>query len=332
MDPQQKLDAEEGASIEMQLDPLCGTVVGERFRIDTVIGRGAMGAVYRARDQARGRDVAFKVMLRTLVGRDRMLKRFLREAKVAMRVHHPNVVRVDDAGTLPDGKPYLVMELLEGDSLAAELDARRWLDRDAIRSILDALLQGLEAAHALGIVHRDIKPANVFITREGVVKLIDFGLAKFATGSGGVSEDGQVIGTPDYLAPEQLIGGMVDGRADLWALAVVLDEVVAGERPFEDRRLAGLFKKIATDAHRPVRTYRRDAPMALDEVLRIAMAKRPDERYQTAQEFAEALHWALDQWTAPPAGNVTIAPPESASGDAEAPDTLVDPPSFGEPA
>jgi serine/threonine protein kinase len=221
------------------IDPLIGAVVGERYRIVSRIGVGGMGAVYRAEHTMMRRDLAIKVLLTELGGREEFARRFEREAESASRLAHPNIITVTDFGRTPDGLPFLAMEFLAGDSLTSAIKQGP-LSRERALGIIRQILRALDHAHAAGIVHRDLKPDNIMLVeRDGqrdVVKILDFGIAKVtqpASGHEALTQAGVIFGTPEYLSPEQALGESVDARADLYAAGVILFEMLAGRRPFE---------------------------------------------------------------------------------------------------
>jgi len=267
-----------------------------RFELSEVLGGGGMGVVFRALDRELSRQVAIKFLhpLHEASGTTR-LELLRSEARAIARLNHPNIVQVHDLGIAPDGQPYLVMELIEGESLRVALDRGPLPFRDAIQ-VADPLLEGLTHAHAAGIVHRDLKPSNVLRERSGRVAILDFGLA-------GLDEGGaSIAGTPPYMAPEQWQGAAQDMRTDLWSVAVLVFEMLTGERPFQGRTLAELCEAVQTTdpfAHRATEHPRLPTPMA--RVLARALEKSPARRYQSASELQAALRRAASApATAPP--------------------------------
>ncbi len=218
--------------------PNPGDLIGGKYRILRMIGDGGMGAVYEARHEVLGTSVALKFLHTELAKRQGLSTRFLQEARVSASIQSPHVTKVTDVEQTPDGTPYLVMELLTGESLQQLIDRQRKIPRDQALDFALQILSGLEAAHALGVVHRDLKPDNVFITPSTggpVCKLLDFGIAKLRQSndySKGLTRPGALMGTPEYMSPEQLYSAdRVDHRADLYSLGVILFEMLAGERP-----------------------------------------------------------------------------------------------------
>ena len=258
-----------------------GSLLHERYRLQAEIGRGGMAVVYRARDQLLDRDVAIKVVHRTDLGeQDR--ERLLREARLAARLNHPNIVSVHDAGQV-DGTPYIVMELVEGRSL---YDGKPDGLEDTI-AIASQLCRALAHAHAMGIVHRDLKPENILRTADGAVKLTDFGLALSVASR--ISRDGIIVGTVYYLAPEQVQGLELDGRTDLYALGVLLYEWTTGALPFgADEALAVITQHLYAPVI-PPRAKDPAVPAALDRLIVRLLSKSRDDRPASADEVLEVL-------------------------------------------
>ncbi len=279
---------------------LIDATVGNRYRIFDVLGSGGMGTVYEAVDLATGRLAAVKVMRRSLAREDRSRRRFLREAEATQLLDHPRIVRHLAAGELPDGSPFLALELLEGRPLSRELRElgdRGWLRVDEVLTVTRQILEGLEAAHARGIVHRDIKPDNVFIedTLPGdpiSVRLLDFGVAKVfgenrLTGLTGQEE---LIGTPQYLAPEQISDPeTVCPSTDIWATGIVLYQMLTGVTPFPGAHLGGLLLNIATQPHPELRFFRPELPAYLDALVNRFLQKCPEDRFANAAEAIAAV-------------------------------------------
>ncbi len=279
---------------------MIGKLLNDRYRLDAQLGRGGMGVVYRAHDTLLDRDVAVKVLSATALGAEGRA-RLLREAQAAAQLNHPNIVGVHDAGE-EDSVPFIVMELVEGESL----HSRRPTALDEILSLARQMCAALEHAHAHGIIHRDLKPENVLITLDGVAKLMDFGLARSSASR--ISAEGTLVGTVFYLAPEQALGRAIDGRADLYALGVMLYELTTGRLPFTgDDPLAVISQHI----HAPVmppRTYRADLPPALETIILKLLAKTPDDRFASAREIGAALAATAVQLQSPaePRNNLPI--------------------------
>ena len=286
----------------MALTP--GTKLGP-YQIIAPLGAGGMGEVYRARDTRLGRDIAVKVLPQHLSTNPEVRARFEREAKAVSALNHPNICTLHDVGCEGD-TDYLVMELVEGKTLAARLDNGALPAAETIR-IGVQIAEALDRAHRAGVIHRDLKPGNVMLTKSGA-KLMDFGLAR-ATGlaaSGGtgsmtaavsqsptmatpLTAEGRIIGTFQYMAPEQLEGKEADARSDLWALGCVLYEMATGRRPFEGRSQASLIGSIMGSEPPPLSRTDPMAPPALDELVRACLAKDPDERWQSAGDLRRQL-------------------------------------------
>jgi tRNA A-37 threonylcarbamoyl transferase component Bud32 len=276
--------------------PKPGAVLLGKYRVDRVIGVGGMGAVVSARHLQLDEKVAIKLLLPHMLENEEVVQRFLREARAAIKIRSEHCVRVLDVGTLENGAPYMVMEFLEGEDLAAIVSRRAAI---AIPDVIDWVLQAAEAlaeAHALGIIHRDLKPANLFLTRRAdgtpSVKVLDFGISK-QTASGadaGVTKTQAVLGSPRYMSPEQMRSTKdVDARADVWALGAVVHELVAGEPPFDADTMTALCAAILQDQPRPMRSARPDVPPALEATVLSALEKDRNRRFQNVAQLAAAL-------------------------------------------
>ncbi len=285
-----------------------GVVVDKRYRITGLLGRGGMGSVYRAEHVTIKRPVALKLLHGALGQMDQIQARFEREAFAAGRVDHPNCVTASDFGELDDGSRYLVMELLDGVSLGEVLERDGALPVEQALHITRHLLHGLRYAHKAGVVHRDIKPDNVILEAKDndphFARLLDFGIAKLLgdaeaeEGGAKLTQAGIAFGTPVYMSPEQAYGDPVDPRADLYALSVMLYEMLAGAPPFwSDDKLAVLhmhrdkppppFAEVVPDRH---------IPAGVERLVRKGLEKRRDDRFQSADEFLTALVALMPQW------------------------------------
>jgi serine/threonine protein kinase len=266
-----------------------GSVLPERvgrYRILGLLGVGAVGRVYRARDPETGRVVAMKRVRRHLSRDPRVMERFRREGIAAEGLSHPNLLRVYDVG--PD---YLVLELVEGESLDERLERRGALAPEEALSILQQMAEALDSIHARGIVHRDVKPSNVLLARDGTVKLSDFGMAHLSWAP--ITRSGELIGSPAYMAPEHIALGDVEPASDLHALGVVAFLCLTGERPFKGRSVGELLRNVV-DQERPSASALEPAlPRAVDAVLARAMAKDPDGRFACGRDLVDALARAL---------------------------------------
>ena len=283
-------------------DPFIGReILDGQFRVVQKIGTGGMGSVYKAEQPAMNRMVAIKILHPKLAGRKDLVARFRREARAMSQLTHPNTVRVFMYGELPeDGSLYIVMEYLEGKNLnqTVRRGGPMWADR-AI-SVLAPVCHALHEAHEMGIVHRDLKPENIFLSKQGGLsdfpKVLDFGLAKVTEqqmrpGSIILTQEGMVFGTPEFMSPEQAQGKTLDARSDIYSLAVILYEVLTGKLPFTAKTPMEYIQKHVTAAPIPLneRVPERQFDPGLWEVIKTAIEKNPDDRYQTAKEFAEAL-------------------------------------------
>jgi len=256
------------------------------YQVLDLLGEGAMGRVYRARDPRDGRQVAVKVIKEPFCHDENAMKRFVREAEAVSRLCHPGLVAVHDTGD-----SYIVLELVEGESLEAHFAARGALPPAEAVAILRGMADVLDHIHARGVVHRDVKPSNVLVPASGGVKLTDFGVAHLAWAP--MTRTGELLGSPAYMAPEQITLGDVEPASDLHALGVVAFEALVGRRPFEGGSLAELLLKV-TEAEPPsAHEANPSLPPAVDAVFRRALAKVPDERFATARAFVEALAQAL---------------------------------------
>jgi YVTN family beta-propeller protein len=262
------------------------------YRIEEQIGHGGMGIVYRAYDLRLKRTVALKLVTPELALDERFRERFARETELAISLEHPNVVPIHDAGDVA-GRLYLAMRLVAGTDLRKLLRAQGALEPSRALAICRQVANALDAAHAKGLVHRDVKPSNILLDEAEHVYLADFGLTRRLEEKGAQAGEGRSVGTPAYLAPEQIEGGRVDGRADVYSLGCVLYECLTGEAPFaHGSRLAMAWAHLEQD---PPRASERDSelPAAIDDVLRGAMAKSPDERYRTCAALIEAAEAAF---------------------------------------
>jgi len=281
---------EDGSKLEPREDELVGATVGS-YRLTRLVGRGGMGLVYQGVQPAIGSRVAIKVLALEYVESMKAIQRFFDEARAVNLIRHENIVNVLDLAQLPDSRPYMVMEYLEGQTLRAAMTTQRLPFPLAI-GLMGEVLDALGAAHQRGIVHRDLKPDNVFVTPGGHAKVLDFGIAKLRpdlTGDRAPTRTGVVLGTPHYLAPEQATGGHVDARTDIYSLGVMLYEVMTGTRPFEASSAFGLIRMHMTDPPAPPSTRRSGVPRELEEVALRALEKDPARRFP----FAEAMKSSL---------------------------------------
>ncbi len=260
-----------------------------RYLVQSTLGRGAMGVIYKAHDPVIDRIIAIKLVHADLLdGEDRTdyVARFQAEAQAAGRCSHPNVVAVYDFA-MHGENPYLAMEFIDGVTLSQIEKDRRRFSIPEIVDLMGQMLDGLGAAHALGVVHRDIKPANVMLTAQGRVKVTDFGISRIDTSV--LTGAGAILGTPSYMSPEQCRGEPVDARSDLFSAGVVLYELVTGRKPFTGASQHEVWRKLLDEAPPDPAPLRPDAPQFVLEVIRRSLAKQPGNRFASAQDMAAAL-------------------------------------------
>jgi serine/threonine-protein kinase len=276
-----------------------GDVVDGKYRIVRLLGEGGMGAVYEGENTRIHRRVAIKVLHSTVAQAQDAVQRFEREAQAAGRIGNQHIVEVLDLGNLPDGDRYMVMEFLEGESLAERIKTRGRLPAAEVCNVALGMLEGLAAAHDVGIIHRDLKPDNVFLVKRGgqdFVKLVDFGISKFNVVGGefSMTRTGAVMGTPYYMSPEQAKGTRdIDHRVDLYAAGVILYEAVSGQVPFDAETFNELLFKIVLEDAPPVTKIVPELDAGFAQIVDKARSKDPGQRYQTARDFQQALQqWA----------------------------------------
>ena len=259
-----------------------------RYRILERVGRGGMGMLYRGIDPVLDREVAIKMMSAGIVAEDDddARNRFFREARAAAKLQHRNIVTIFEFAE-EHGVPYIVMEFLRGQSLTARMKSGPPLTLDQKLDVVTELCTGLEFAHENGVVHRDVKPANVWLLEDGSVKLLDFGIAKVASST--FTRHGDVLGSASYMSPEQVSGGEIDGRADIFSAAVLLYELLAGRRPFESDSPTSTILRIIQEPPRPLEQFAPDVPAPLVAAVNRGLQKSPADRYQTAGDFAAEL-------------------------------------------
>ena len=261
-----------------------------RYRVLKELGRGAMGLVYLGKDPTIQRFVAIKTMRLDQIDSDDKLQdiksRFFREAESTGRLSHPNIVTIYDAGE-EQGLGYIAMELIEGTPLKQWARKPNLLQINEVLLIMATVAEALDYAHQQGVVHRDIKPANIMLTKDRVVKVMDFGIAKMASTS--KTQTNIVLGTPTYMSPEQIAGKKVDGRSDIFSLGIVLFELLTGQLPFTADNLSAVLFSIAHHPHPAIRTLKPDLPLMVQEVVDRALQKELPHRYRRAEEMAVEL-------------------------------------------
>jgi len=291
-----------GALADSTAEPLLGSMVGS-YRVSRLLGKGGMGAVYMGVHPGIGSRVAIKFLSEECAAHPSLVERFFAEARAVNLIRHENIVSVLDLASTPEGRPYIVMEYLDGAPLSAHIQRWRALPLGTLAKLLSQMLDALGAAHAKGIVHRDLKPDNVYVTATGRVKILDFGIAKLRPEQGGVSAEtrtGSLMGTPQYMSPEQAQGMPADHRADLYSAGVILFEGATGQRPFPAQTLYELLKAHVELMPPAPSLLRPDIPPSLENVLLHALQKDPAYRYQSASDFKSALEQAV-QYLSPEA-------------------------------
>ncbi len=277
-------------------DARIGTLLAGKYQVEARIGRGGMGTIYRATHRMLGKPVAIKLINPDVGISSEMAARFEREARAASNLNHPNIAMVHDLGQLDDGTLYMVMEFIEGDTLKAVIGRDGPMPRARIVRLLGQIVSALAAAHRNGIVHRDLKPQNIMVTRDAegheVAKLLDFGIAKTMDDAATqLTATGLSLGTPQYMAPEQANGGQVDGRSDIYALGVILYEMLIGEVPFEATSTPAVLVKHLTELPAPPSKRRPDLhlPAELEAIALRCLEKDPANRFQSAEDLQAAL-------------------------------------------
>ena len=316
------------------LDPMPGRVIAGNFRIDKLIGAGAMGNVYKALQLSLGKPVAVKILHHHLLKNDRLVGRFQREAKSASLLNHPNSIQIIDSGEDRDGTLYIAMELLNGRDLAQVIHDEFPLPRLRVARIMTQVLNALDEAHAQGVIHRDLKPSNIMlIERRGerdFVKVCDYGIAKATLGgedddrSAMLTVQGLVCGTPEYMSPEQARAEQLDGRADLYSAAVILYQMVTGDIPFQADTAMGIISRHLADAPEPPSQRRRDLniPPAVDRVVLRGLEKNRELRFENAIAFRDAIEATMGGGASGPHPSVRAGMPTAR--DMAGPPTPID--------
>ena len=307
--PTLKMEAADPAALVAR-ELVNGQVLGSRYEIRDCIGSGGMGAIYAARRIHIGDTVAVKVLRPEVVHDSQSRERFQREARAAAKLHHPNAVVIHDFGQDTDGTTYIVMELLEGRSLRQVLSEEHSIDPRRAVGIVKQACAAIEAAHRLGIIHRDIKPDNIILldSHDGIphVKILDFGIAKLLDRTDEERETdptltqvGTVIGTPNYMSPEQCQGESLDARSDVYSLGIVLYEMLTGVQPFTAKNSTGIVIKHVTEKPRPLIALKPEVSASVERVVLKALEKKPEARQQSAMDLAREFEAAVNQPTPP---------------------------------
>ncbi|MDX2107889.1 MAG: serine/threonine-protein kinase [Candidatus Melainabacteria bacterium] len=283
-------------------DPLLGMVIEGRYRIQSVIGQGSAGTVYKAVQELIGREVAIKVLHEYLVSDEEFIKRFRQEAKASSRLSHPNIITIYDFGVIPQGnRPYIAMDLLVGTPLSDYLaENERVALNDAI-PLLTQVCSALGEAHRHGVVHRDVKPENIVLVERSGQKLypmvVDFGIARIVeeSESAKITRTGTVCGSPTYMSPEQCTSSKVDSRSDIYSIGIVIYETLTGEVPFHSDELIRVMSMHLSEPPKPLNQVKPGLlfPDALEEVVNKALSKNPNDRFQTMEEMAAALEESI---------------------------------------
>lgn len=290
-DPARRALPSETAAVDVEC-PRVGAILAGRYLLERVLGQGGMGTVFAGRHVVTGRRVAIKVLRGDPVRNHAAALRMAREARAVGRIDHPNVVAVHDAGLAAD-RPFIAMELLDGESLEQRIARTGPMSEREAKSTLQQIARGVAAAHANGIIHRDLKPANILLcSAEGLVKVVDFGISKLR-GDGEddvlVTSHGEQLGTPAFMSPEQVRGDALDERTDVYALAVILYYALSQRFPFYARSRAEIFAKVLTARPEPLMMHRPGVSPALEAIVLKGLARDRVDRYASAHAFAEAL-------------------------------------------
>jgi serine/threonine protein kinase len=290
-------------------DPLVGQLLDGNYEIVRVIGEGGMGRVYEARHtRLHTKRFAVKLLHHELAREPEVVTRFQREAEAASVLMHPNVVGVFDVNTSADGRPYIVAELLQGEELGKYLERLGRLPVAEAVHIVRQVCHALGAAHTAGIVHRDVKPENVFLAGpNATVKVLDFGISKVAEFSDGLTKTGTVMGTPDYMAPEQARGDRVDARADIYAVGAILYRALTGRKPFDGQDPMAILTAVLTQEPERPSTLEPSIPLSLELIVQRTMAKSPNERFSSMDTLEQALAPFDSPDALPPAPVATVS-------------------------
>ena len=264
-----------------------GQIIKERYEIVEILGEGGMAFVYKAKDKQLQRNVAIKTLKPNYVNQEKFVDRFRREAQTAANLNHPNIVQIFDWGI--EDEPYFVMEYIEGNTLTSIITGNKTVGLNDILYIGSQVANGLKEAHKHGLVHRDIKPGNIMITPDGKVKVTDFGIVSLQNEESDITKTGAVLGTASYISPEQAQGKPVSFESDLYSLGTVLYELIAGNPPFTGDSPIATATKHLTDKPEKLSNYRKDIPKALENAILKLLAKRPSDRFKSAEDLRALL-------------------------------------------
>src|SRR5271169_2648582 len=284
-----------------QLDP--GTVLGGRYDIVRLLGQGGMGAVYQAYDRELERQVALKLIRAELAANPDILKRFKQELILARQITHKNVIRIFDLGQA-DGCKFITMDYIEGQDLQSVLRRKKKLEPAEASNIIAQICRALEAAHAEGVIHRDLKPQNIMLDKTGRAFVMDFGIARSMLGSG-MTQTGALIGTPDYMSPEQAKGQALDARSDLFSIGIIFYEMLSGQVPFDADTTMGKLWKRTNEPARPLDELDKTIPRPLSDIVRKCLEIDPQKRFASAGELLQQI----EIWQGPAAGTRVVSVP-----------------------